>query len=91
MVVDTVKFRNKPRGLYFSKTLFEGLIFGRAYIRRGLSTEDICVSQSIGLAVYLEVNLPFLLCFTLYLRAISQVQAPRGLIFGGAYFRNFTV
>ena len=39
MVVDTVKFRNKPRGLYFSKTLFEGLIFGKAYIRRGLSTE----------------------------------------------------
>ena len=24
-------------------------------------------------------NLPFLLCFTLYLRAIFQVQAPRGL------------
>ena len=39
------------------------------------------------LAVYLEVNLPFLLCFTLYLRAIFQVQAPRrggGLIFEGA-------
>ena len=51
-----------------------------------------------------------LLCFTLYLRAIFQVQAPRGayiwrghltegflhylfggLIFGGAYFRNFGV
>jgi len=32
-----------------------------------------------------------LLCFTLYLRAIFQVQAPGGLIFGGAYFRNFTV
>ena len=31
----------------------------------------------------LEVNLPVLLCFTLYLRAIFQVQAPRGLIFGG--------
>ena len=28
----------------------------------------------------MEVNLPFLLCFTLYLRVISQVQAP-----GGAY------
>ena len=27
----------------------------------------------------------------LYLRAIFQVQAPGGLIFGGAYFRNFTV
>ena len=32
-----------------------------------------------------------LLCFTLYLGAIFQVQAPGGLIFGGAYFRNFTV
>ena len=30
---------NKPRSLYFSKALFEGLIFGGAYIRRGLSTE----------------------------------------------------
>ena len=28
-----------PRDLYFSKALFEGLIFGGAYIRRGLSTE----------------------------------------------------
>ena len=28
-----------PRGLYFSKALFKGLIFGGAYIRRGLSTE----------------------------------------------------
>ena len=30
---------NKPLGLYFSKALFEGLILGGAYIRRGLSTE----------------------------------------------------
>jgi len=29
-------------------------------------------------------RLPFLLCFTLYLRAVFQVQAPGGLIFGGA-------
>ena len=27
-----------PRGLHFSKAIFEGLIFGGAYIRRGLST-----------------------------------------------------
>ena len=33
----------------------------------------------------LEGNLPFWLCFTLYLRAIFQVQVPGGLIFGGAY------
>ena len=29
----------KPRGLYFSNVLFEGVIFGGASIRRGLSTE----------------------------------------------------
>ena len=37
--VNTVKLQNKPWGLYFSKALFEGLIFGGAYIRRGLYTE----------------------------------------------------
>ena len=36
----------------------------------------------------MEVNLPFLLCFSLYLRAIFQVQAPGGLIFGGAIERT---
>ena len=35
---------NKPRGLYFSKGLLEGLIFGGAYLRR-----EIYVSKSIGL------------------------------------------
>ena len=30
---------NKPRDLCFSKALFKGLIFGAAYIRRGLSME----------------------------------------------------
>ena len=35
----------KPWGLYFSKALFEGLIFGGAYVR-----SEICVSKSIGLA-----------------------------------------
>ena len=62
------------RGLFL-----EGLIFGGAYLRR-----EICISKSIGLALQLEVNLPFLLCFTLFLRTIFQVQAPGGLRFGGA-------
>ena len=68
-----------------------------------------------GYEIKLAVNLPFLLCFTLYLRAIFQEQTPgglylegrfnrgffcvtglgglylKGLIDGGAYFRNFTV
>ena len=51
----------------------EGLIFGGACLRR-----EICVSKSIGLALSLEVNLPFWLFVTLYLRVIFQVQAPRG-------------
>ena len=82
----------------------KGLIFGGAYLRR-----EICVSKSIGLALQLEVNLPFLLFYIV----IFQVQAPGGRggglylegrfnggffalpvggpVFGGAYFRNFTV
>ena len=40
------KTENKPRGLYFSKALFEGPIFRGAYLRR-----EICVSKSIGLAL----------------------------------------
>ena len=37
---------NKPRGLYFVNALFEGPIFGGAYLRR-----EICVSKLIGLAL----------------------------------------
>ena len=36
----------KPPGLYFSKALFEGRIFGGAYL-----LGEICVSKSIGLAL----------------------------------------
>ena len=83
-----VEYRKIPKispGAYlfqrpFLRGLFlEGLIFGGAYLRR-----EIHVSKSIGLALQLEVNLSFLLCFTLYLRAIFQVQVPGGLTFGGA-------
>ena len=56
----------------------EGLIFGGAYLWR-----EICVSKSIGLALSLEGFLPFLLYSTLYLRASHM--------YGGAYFRDFTV
>ena len=36
-----------------------------------------------------EVNLLFLLCFSLYLRAIFQVQAPRGLHLEGRFNGGF--
>ena len=60
------------RGLFL-----EGLIFGGAYLRR-----EICVSKSIELALQLKGNLLFLLCFTLYLRAISKYKSPGRLIIG---------
>ena len=65
-----------PRAYIFQRPflgvlLLEGLTFGWAYLQR-----EICVSKSIGLALQLEVNLPFLLCFTWCLMAILQVQAP---------------
>ena len=69
--------------IFFKGPFFEGIVFGGAYEGAYLRRE-ICISKSIGLALYLEVNLPFFLCFTLYLRAIFQVQAPGEVIFGGA-------
>ena len=56
----------------------EGLIFGGVYLWR-----EICVSTSIELTLYLEVHLPFLHCFTLYLKAISKYLEGR---FNGALF-----
>ena len=77
-------YRKIPKvtpGLYFSKALFEGLIFGGAYVRR-----EICVSKSIGLALFLERNLAFSLFYFVF-EGNFQVQAPReGLIFGRAFF-----
>ena len=44
--------------------------------------------KSIRLALFLIGNLPFFLCFTLYLRAISKYKPPRELMFGGAIERR---
>ena len=72
----------------------EGLIFGGDYLRK-----EICVSKSIGLAFWLEVNF-FLLCIVGNFPSTSPRGAYiwrgdltegflryrfRGLIFGGAY------
>ena len=91
---------NKPQSLYFSKALFEGFIFGGAYLWR-----EICISKSIGLTYSWNEIYHFSLCLTLYLRAISKYKPPGGayiwrrnlskgflcyefggLIHGGAYF-----
>ena len=83
------KYRKIPKispGVYiiFSKALFEGLIFGGAYLQR-----EICISKLIGLALREEVNLFFLFCLTLYLRAIFQVQDPGGLCLEGQFNEGF--
>ena len=58
---------------------------------------EISVSKLIRLVLFMDRNLPFLLCFTLYLRVISKYKPPGGLIlmegflrykFGRAYTRR---
>ena len=63
----------------------EWLIFGGAYLWR-----EISVSKSIGLALQLEGNLPFLLCFTLYLRAISKYKTSGAYIWRGVYMEGLS-
>ena len=73
----TAKFR-KPPGLYFSKVLFEGFIFGGAYVRTGLSMEG---------------NLRFKIDWASlivgrkyrYLRAIFKYKSPEGLYLEGRF------
>ena len=62
--------------------------FWGAYFWRGLSTEGN-LRFKIDWASLTVESKSFLLCFSLYLGAIFQIQAPRGgLIFGGAYTRR---
>ena len=82
---DTVKSENKPQGLYFSKALFEGLIFEGAYVQR-----EICFSKSIGQALFLEGNWPFFFVYFVS-EGNFQVQAPPpqvGLYFLGGWFNR---
>ena len=44
---------------------------------------NLCFKIDLASLIKLEGNLPFLLCFSLYLRAISKHKPPGGLIFGG--------
>ena len=78
----------------------EGLIFGGTYVQRencvsksiGLacSGEEIYhFSKSIGLTLQLKVNLPFLLCFTLYSRANSKYKPSGGVYSEGRFNGGF--
>ena len=50
----------------------------RAYIRRGLCTEGNLRFKIDWASLINGRKLPFLLCFTLYLRAISEYKPPEG-------------
>ena len=75
---------NKTWGLYFSKPLFEGLIFGGAYIRRGLSTEGNLRFKIDWDSLIVGRKFTGFALFYFVFEGNFQVQAPMGLIFGGA-------
>ena len=82
--VHTEKLRKKAGGLYFSKALFEGLIFGGAYIRRGLSTEgNLRFKIDLASLIFGRKFTVFALFYFVF-EGNFQVQSPEGLIFGGA-------
>ena len=74
---------NKPRDLYFSKALFEGLIFGGAYIRRGLSTEGNLRFKIDWASLIVGMKFTVFSLFWFVFEGNFQVQAP-----GGAYIRR---
>ena len=76
---------NKPWGLYFSKALnFEGLIFGGAYIWRGLSTEGNLRFKIDWASLTVGRKFAVFAFFYFVFEVNFQVQVPGGLIFGGA-------
>ena len=90
--------------------LFEGLIFGGAYIRRGLSTEGNLRFKIDWANLIVGSKFTIFALFYFVFEGNFPSTSPRGayiwrgdltedflryriggLIFGGAYFRNFTV
>ena len=72
-------------GLYFSKAPFEGLIFGGAYIRRGLSVEGNLRFKIDWDSLIVGRKFTVFALFFFVFEGNFQVQAPGGLIFGGAF------
>ena len=73
-----------PGAYIFQRPFLRGLFLEGSYIRRGLSTEGNSRFKIDWASLIVGSKFTVLVCFTLYLRAIFQVQAPGGLIFGGA-------
>ena len=65
--------------------------FWGAYIRRGLSMERNLRFKIDWANLIVRRNFTVFALFYFLCEGNFQVRAPGGLIFGGAYFRNFTV
>ena len=63
-----------PGACICSKVLFEGLIFGGAYLRFKIDWANLIVGRKFTVFAL----------YCLYLRAISKYKLQEGLIFGGA-------
>ena len=72
---------NKPRGLYFSKALFEGPIFEGAYIRRGLCVEGNLRFKIDWASLIVGWKFTVFALFCYVFEGNFQVQAPRRLIY----------
>ena len=73
-----------PRGLYFPKALFEGLAFGGAYIRRGLSKEGNFRFKIDCASLIVRSKFTVFALFYFVFEGNFPSTSPRGLLFGGA-------
>ena len=73
-----------PRGLYFPKALFEGLVFGGAYIRRGLSKEGNFRFKIDCASLIVRSKFTVFALFYFVFEGNFPSTNPRGLLFGGA-------
>ena len=73
-----------PGAYIFSKTLFEGLIFGRAYIQRGLSTEGNLRFKIDWASLIVGSKFTVFALFYFVFDGNFSSTSPQGLIFGGA-------
>ena len=80
----TVKFRKYAPALIFSKALFEGIIFGGGYMWRGLSMEGNLRFKINWESLKVGRKFTVFALFYFVVECNFQVQAPGGLIFGGA-------
>ena len=76
--------------VYF-QPFFEGLIFGGAYIRRGLPKEENLRFKIDWASLIFESKFIVFALLYFVFEVIFQVQAPGGLIFGGRFNGGFCV